>query len=284
MLTDARRFSIETAASRVLSDDGLNALPICPKGVAERRDITVVENNDAEAGVSGMLLRHADSFGIMYATHIPSDGFQRFSIAHELGHYFLDGHPERIFATENLHRSSAGFRAADPIEIEADFFAASLLMPRALFRAAAVKQKDGMRGVLGLSDLCRTSRLATAIRYAETTDTPTAVLVSRGNVVDYCFCSAAVRERRGLSWPKKGSLVPKESATFAFNQQLSKVANAEQDQDDSDFSVWFGGNKRHFLNEEVLGLGDFGRTLTVLTADDSEEEGDDDEDDVPRFR
>jgi len=31
-----------------------------------------------------------DEFGIMYATKIPSRGFQKFSIAHEIGHYCIE--------------------------------------------------------------------------------------------------------------------------------------------------------------------------------------------------
>jgi Zn-dependent peptidase ImmA (M78 family) len=43
-----------------------------------------------------MLLRHGNAFGILYATHIPSEGFQRFSIGHELGHYFIASSGESV--------------------------------------------------------------------------------------------------------------------------------------------------------------------------------------------
>jgi len=39
-----------------------------------------------------MLVKAGDQFGIMYATNIPIKGFQKFPIAHELGHYGIDGH------------------------------------------------------------------------------------------------------------------------------------------------------------------------------------------------
>ncbi len=38
-----------------------------------------------------MLLREGNEFGIFYSTAISNKGFQRFSIAHELGHYSLEG-------------------------------------------------------------------------------------------------------------------------------------------------------------------------------------------------
>jgi len=82
-----------------------------------------------------MLLRHGDVFGILYATHIASEGFQRFSIAHELGHYFLEGHIDHILPKDGVHESHAGFVSADPYELEADQFAGGLLMPSAPFSA-----------------------------------------------------------------------------------------------------------------------------------------------------
>ena len=93
------------------------------------RDIKVEGKPDTADGVSGMLLRHGNNFGIVYATHIPSEGFQRFSIGHELGHYFLDGHVDQILPKDGVHVSRAGFVSADPYELEADQFAAGPLMP-----------------------------------------------------------------------------------------------------------------------------------------------------------
>ena len=55
-----------------------------PSPIAEQLEITVQAKPATSGGVSGMLVRHGDRFGILYATHIPSLGFQRFSIAHEL--------------------------------------------------------------------------------------------------------------------------------------------------------------------------------------------------------
>ncbi|MGB8741579.1 MAG: hypothetical protein WCD52_15455, partial [Xanthobacteraceae bacterium] len=40
--------------------------------------------------------RHGNAFGILYATHVPSEGFQRFSVGHELGHYFLGSSLNRV--------------------------------------------------------------------------------------------------------------------------------------------------------------------------------------------
>ena len=103
---------------------GINSLPVDPFVIAANHEIMVEAKPDAEPGVSGMLLRHGDSFGILYATHISNEGFQRFSIGHELGHYFLDSHIDHVLPDDGVHASHAGFVSADPYELEADHFSA----------------------------------------------------------------------------------------------------------------------------------------------------------------
>jgi Zn-dependent peptidase ImmA (M78 family) len=60
-------------------------------------------------------------------------GFRRFTIAHELGHYFIEGHVDAIFSEGSVHESRAGFISSSNFELEADHFAARLLMHNALF-------------------------------------------------------------------------------------------------------------------------------------------------------
>src|SRR4051812_34426172 len=112
-------------AEAVLKELGITSLPVDPFAIAHSRDIIVEAKPDTEDGVSGMLLRYDDVFGIVYATHIPNEGFQRFSVGHELGHYFLEGHLDHLLK-DGAHVSRAGFISGDPYELEADNFAAGL--------------------------------------------------------------------------------------------------------------------------------------------------------------
>jgi Zn-dependent peptidase ImmA (M78 family) len=74
-------------------------------------------------GVSGMLPWRGTSSGILYATHIDNEGFQRFCVSHELGHYLLPGHLDDLRrAADGWHASRAGFVSTDPYELEADYF------------------------------------------------------------------------------------------------------------------------------------------------------------------
>lgn len=276
-------------AERFLADEGITVLPVNPRAIAKKLGIIVQAKPDSAPGVSGMLLRNGNSFGILYATNVPSEGFQNFSIAHELGHYLLDGHPEWIFRNNtDAHSSHAGFVSADPFEVEADHYAAGLLMPDPMFSSALRREKDGIEGIKSLANLCRTSLTATATRYVQRTSIPACVVMSTGNRIDYCFLSDAMKEFPGLTWPRKGELLPQEVATARFNREARNILEARQDEVDEDLQRWFGGERRVEIREEILGLGRYGRTLTVLTAsifaDEEDEEADLQERWTPRFR
>ena len=54
-------------AEALLRERGIAALPVDPFKIAAESRIEVQAKPDAAAGVSGMLLRHGDNFGILYA-------------------------------------------------------------------------------------------------------------------------------------------------------------------------------------------------------------------------
>lgn len=281
-------------AEAFLRDEGMTTLPVDPFAIAASRDIEVKPKPDTTGGVSGMLLRRGDVFGILYATHVRSEGFQRFSVGHELGHYFLDGHVDHILPQDGIHTSHAGFVSADPYELEADQFAAGLLMPGTPFKQALGRQDPGLSVVEALAGICKTSLTATAIRYAELTDDAVAIVISTGQVVDFCFMSDTIKSLPQLTWIKKGAAVPRGTATARLNANSQSIANGDRVEDEIDIMDWLGGTRSARATEEVIGLGSYGKTLTVLTCPSVQDETyqDDDGDDeenmqerwTPRFR
>jgi hypothetical protein len=217
-----------------------------------------------DAGVSGMLIRVGNGFAIGYATHIDNVPFQRFSVGHELGHYFLPGHPEAILNAQGVHESRAGFRSTDRYEVEADRFAAGLLMPRHLFVSALAKAGKGFAAVEFLAKLCKTSWHATAIRYAQCSPDPVAIVVSVGDRIDHCFMSDELKALDGIDWLRKFEAIPEGTATFAFNQNQANVTNGARADGTSSLQTWFSGSYDIEVTEDVIGLGVYGKTLTVL--------------------
>jgi hypothetical protein len=97
------------AAEQIVKGLGIVKLPVDPKAIARGRGIDVVAKPMENEGVSGMLVRYGNEFAIAYATHHENEGFENFSVAHELGHYFLPGHAEAVIAGDTgSHASRAG--------------------------------------------------------------------------------------------------------------------------------------------------------------------------------
>ena len=81
--------------------------------------------------LAGILVRSDDKQAVIGVNSAHHFNRQRFTIAHECGHLFLhkgkDVHIDRSFRVNRRDERSA--QAIDPIEIEANRFAAELLMP-----------------------------------------------------------------------------------------------------------------------------------------------------------
>lgn len=261
-------FGAELQASLVLKNLGITSLPVDPFAIARNRDIVCEQKSGLATGISGCLMKVGDIFGILYSTRFSSEGFRRFTVAHELGHYFLEGHVQHLFgAGQTFHQSESGFTSDDKYEREADSFAAGLLMPKLLFKSACADAGQGLEAVESLSELCGTSLTATAIRYASFCDDPVAVVCSMGQRVQFAFLSKPLKDRRDLTWIRKGAGLPIGTATATFNKEQQNVLSAKRVASSSTLDVWFDGGGDVELTEEVVGLGEYGRTLTVLSAE-----------------
>ncbi|MEW8508327.1 MAG: ImmA/IrrE family metallo-endopeptidase [Candidatus Thiodiazotropha sp.] len=265
------------------------SLPVKPIEVAEKLGMLVEPLPSDKEGVSGMLLYSGNKFGIMYASYLNNPGFENFSVAHELGHYATPGHPEKILIS-GQHVSHAGFTSPDQTELEADHFAAGFLMPGYLFDPEINKFQSGMKAVEALSRACTTSLTATAIRYAQRTPDPIAIVVSERQTIRYCFMSDEFKEIQDLTWIIKGTPLPKDTVTSRFNSHKNNILNAIRAEGEASLLDWFGSNSSLELYEEVIGLGGYGRTLTVLSIDEMPDQDELDEEDelieswTPRFK
>ena len=295
MNTLAKRiFSLKIAkqtAEAFLQEEGITSLPVDPFAIAESRDIVVEGKPENTEGVSGMLLRHGNNFGIIYATHIPSVGFQRFSVSHELGHYFLPVHIDQVLQG-GVHLSRAGFVTADPYGLEADHFAAGLLLPSAPFRKVIDAYDPGLEAIEAVADLCVTSRTATAIRFAELTDSAVAVIMSTGGNIDYCFMSDATKSLPKLDFLRKGTRLAAGTATARLASDPACVRRGDRIADETDIRDWLSGFTKAAVSEESVGLGGYRKVLTILVSptvgQDNEPDEDGEEDDLiesltPRF-
>jgi hypothetical protein len=257
----------EACANEVLESAKITSFPVDPFHIAGTKDILCQENPSLAEGISGCLMRVGDAFGIIYSARFQSPGYRRFTVGHELGHYFLEGHVDQLFQHgQSIHTSSSGFVSDDRYEQEADAFSAALLMPKDLFRSACSQFESGMDTVMGMSSLCEMSLTSTAIRYARLSTEPVAVIVSAQQRVVFSIMSPSLRKQRKLVWLKKGIGLPQSTLTYRFGQDADNIAYARTATGESTLEDWFEGPDTE-LKEDVIGLGSYGRVLTVLSAE-----------------
>lgn len=293
---DLKQKQLMRRAELVLKEHGLLTLPVDLEALAHAVGIHLRQMDRKAEGVSGMLLRYGDQFGIMYATHIDNEGFERFSIGHEFGHYFVDGHLDHIPFEGGVHRSKAGFLSDDPYEREADYFSAGLLMPSSLIRSVLRRSQEGLPSVEAIRSEAKASLTASAIRYINETDDAAAIVVSRQGQVDYCFKSESLKQLKGQSWLRKGAALPTGTLTASIAARPAIERGGRRDETETDILDWFGGDRAVRAVEQVVDLGRYDRVLTVLSCaqlveDTYRDEDDFDESDEamearwrPRFR
>ena len=82
-----------------------------------------------------------------------------------------------------------------------------------------------------------------------------------------------------LTWLRKGSSVPISTETALLNAVPDRVLKSDRAESEIDVMDWLGGGKSVLVTEEVVGLGRYGKTLTVLSSTSIGQENDDEEKD-----
>ena len=123
-----QRRLIHSEVAELLQKNNITGAPVDVERVARSVQIAV-RRTPSDDDISGFLLRQAGQAIIGVNTlHHPNR--QRFTIAHELGHFVLHQHDEvHIDRAVVKLRDRASSKGEDPEEIEANGFAAELLMP-----------------------------------------------------------------------------------------------------------------------------------------------------------
>ena len=90
----------------------------------------------------------------------------RFTLAHELGHYFIDEHRGALKQGKlGLHLSGQELTSANlKLEQEANLFASALLLPEVEFNKAWRRRGKGLADIVGIAELFDVSITCAAIR------------------------------------------------------------------------------------------------------------------------
>ena len=264
---------IEKLADDVRASYGQTFAPVNLNTIAEGESILLVPIEKCE-GFHGRIefLREAASFAIYHPdpNFSPSRQRIRFSIAHELAHYFIEPHRELLVAGKS-HNSTPGFICDNVLEVEADEFAAALLIP-----GAHIEQRLRRRSFMTLAEILKTgddwqsSARSAAIRYVRYTGEACAMVVSKqGKLTKYIPSD----EAEGLGYRFTGmKVVPDGSAAHRLNNDNTKKGVEESH---STTKRWFPFLRdEHDLHEESFRLGETGYVLTLLSISAEEAERD----------
>jgi Zn-dependent peptidase ImmA (M78 family) len=163
-----RRNEIERAARKLLEANAVARAPIPVEELANALNIDV-RYSEGSDDVSGALIRDGDSV-VIAVNSAQHENRQRFTIAHEIGHFLLHRGTKLHFDEDFRinYRDATSSDATKSEEIEANGFAAALLMPeRILMRdwlRLEPKEKEIPDAIRTLAKRYRVSQKAMELR------------------------------------------------------------------------------------------------------------------------
>lgn len=153
------------AALAILAGFSVRAPPVPVERIIRARNI-VLEYAPLDEELSGMAYIK-DGVAIIGVNALHHPNRQRFSAAHELAHHVL--HVPEISASVHvdkgfrvLHRDELAAQGTDPLEIDANAFAAELLMPRQFLAAAIGDAGLDMEDDAAIESLAKRFRVSVA--------------------------------------------------------------------------------------------------------------------------
>jgi hypothetical protein len=228
---------------------------ISVEDIAWTRGAMVVE--DGLRGADARLIYTPGVFpGIIRVNaSIPHLGRRRFAIAHELGHMELKHNPGA--PTECGEKQFVmWYKSQNDKEVEANLFAAELLMPETMFRGKLERTTPSFELIEKLADEFQTTLTATAIRYIDFCEEQCAIVFSTNGRV--------VWSRRSPDfhlWITPGRNVSSYSLAADFFAQ----GNLSQNMDVVRRDAWIeNASERENIKEQSRGMPSYNSVLSLL--------------------
>ncbi|MGB0682758.1 MAG: ImmA/IrrE family metallo-endopeptidase [Magnetovibrionaceae bacterium] len=241
--------------------------------VAEELEIAEIRYEFIENLDGALVTDEEKSIGSVLINKTLSPERKRYTIAHELGHFLNPYHtppPSGRFncSAEDLaksDKSSPDKRVQQ--EVEANRFAAELLMPRKRF-IKKVRRLMGLdlEHVLQLAGDFGVSKEAAARRYVKLQDEPCAVVFSRNGVIRYPF------RHDDFPWVK---VTPGDPMPQGASARTDILTGSVTDWEEAELGVWCSRKEpRQVITQTLAQQNGFRMTLLALADDEELEEED----------
>lgn len=183
---------------------------------------------------------------------------ERFTIAHEIGHYIIPWH-------ENLQQCDeiVDFKSEDTIECEANDFASELLVPKSNLLEDIKRKKVTLSLIKSLAEKYDVSLVVMARRILEYTDNEAVVLIYYANGNKYIQMKSKTFNKK-----IKDGCITKSSA----HKLLTSYNTSAEIKDVIDSSIWFqNDNICCKIVEESMFQNNLNRVFTLLRVADDDD-------------
>lgn len=185
-------------------------------------------------------------------THHPRT---RFTISHELGHYFLQPHHTYLLQGGKSHGSKGEYSSPIMMEREADAFAAALLMPESIMGEWVNEGDLTLENIEEWARVFDTSLTSTAKRAIDLSHFPSAVVPIKGGVTRMYHMSDAMIDGGCYPRPSGSTLPPTAQKVWeAFQSGTAQKSSAQ-----SHVGQWF----QTFRSEDQKSLPVFEHYLPI---------------------
>jgi hypothetical protein len=203
------------------------------------------------------LIRKGDKGLIRVKQDIPEPGRKRFAIAHEVGHWLLHATLSQVLSCTSEDMVDR-YKSSAP-ELEANAFAAELLMPQLLFRKRVGTRAPSPQLLKDLADYFRTTLTATVVRFVEVEEEGCAMVVTENGRIRWWKAN----ERFEGFWLDAQSEVSPNTVAGAFLKGEPTPEEAEE----VDGEAWLGSKARRVaesLYEVAIPLGRYGQVISLV--------------------
>lgn len=201
----------------------------------------------------------------------------RFSIAHELGHYFLDAHNAALRGGKAAHVSISEFRNQDSLEREADAFAASLLMPTKQVKPIINAAEPSLPRLSALAYQFGMSLVSTAFRTVKLSHFPCAIAGIRDGQVAWTFVSESLVDAQ--LYPRRGHLPENAEQPWAACQGGSDQFSENEGRAGDWLTIYDDDRLEDiYVTEEYIPVPVMNMMLVLLTMDEEDLHPDDEDD------
>lgn len=245
-INNRKNFYIKSLAEFLALEYEDTATPLSK--IAESEELPIYYD-DYGTAFDGTLM-YDNGFHIHINTNLgntPDKEKGRFTLAHELGHYFIDSHRLALLdGSIKPHPSKYNKNKHRLIEREADYFASCILMPESKFQLECKRHtKFDFQVIEKLAEKFKVSLTACAIRFADIGTHPIMIVYMENNRIEWKWQS---QDFNFWKLADGNDVVPKDSLAG----QHFKTGSGKKRTEELWAIDWFDGIRDEDLNLKIF--------------------------------